>query len=294
MHYTKQRSQKLSDAIVMMNATYYYKYVCTVDEEINAAAIIVEKSLAIMPLSLPEFISSFTRFINRFYLSLKYLALLTHYDCKNKTVACHPGDSSSLHSVDQNAAAQDAHNNNNNGQIIMGSWAEVVLPVQTADARSNPATSRRRTTLRAPETRGFRPTMGPRRGPAAGRSGSLALASSVGCEPVSRPDWVVSRSHRLATAIHLAWYQFRGRCTGDLFQENRYTRDNFRRLNRCVSESLSRQDSIIFSVRFLLFLLFLLLQLLRLAERTLSREVGLRRGFATISARLTMKRLFFL
>lgn len=75
------------------------------------------------------------------------------------------------------------------------------------------------------------------------RSGSPALASSVGCEPVSRPGWVVSRSHRLATAIHLTWYQFRRRCTGDLFQENRYTRDNFQRLNRRVSESLSRQDS---------------------------------------------------
>lgn len=36
------------------------------------------------------------------------------------------------------------------------------------------------------------------------------------------------------------------------FSINRYTRDNFRRLNRRVSESFSRQGSIIFSVCFLL------------------------------------------
>lgn len=61
----------------------------------------------------------------------------------------------------------------------MDSWAEVVLPVQTADARSNPATSRRRTTLRAPEMRGFLPTTGLVEGPLqVGQTSSVWFASS--------------------------------------------------------------------------------------------------------------------
>lgn len=72
----------------------------------------------------------------------------------------------------------------------MGSWAEVVLPVQTADARSNPATSRRRTTLRASETRGYRPTTGPRRGPAAGRPDIVGLVRLL-----LHPQSAVNRCH---------------------------------------------------------------------------------------------------
>lgn len=51
-----------------------------------------------------------------FRLNIQRRSRIKHRVRKNKTAACHRGDSSSLHSVDENAAAQDAHNKNNNGK----------------------------------------------------------------------------------------------------------------------------------------------------------------------------------
>lgn len=134
----------------------------------------------------------------------------------------------------------------------MGSWAEVVLPVQTADARPNPATSRRRTTLRAPEMRGLRPTTGASlRARCAGRPDVV-----VGLvRPFLHPHSAVNRCHdqagqfhdriaTLASAIHLGTLlNFGEDVPTTRFSKNRYTRDNFRRLNRRVSGSLSRKET---------------------------------------------------
>jgi hypothetical protein len=90
----------------------------------------------------------------------------------------------------------------------MASWAEVVLPVQTADARSSPATSRRRATLRAPEMRGSCPTTGPREGPVATHRSTRVddaarlFSSSVDCEPVSRSGYE-NRFSIVSTRIRL-------------------------------------------------------------------------------------------
>lgn len=132
-----------------------------------------------------------------------------------------------------------------------GSWAEVVLPVQTADARSSPAVSRwRATSTGPPETRGSCPTTGPREGPCSQvdkrrRRGLPVLASSVGCEPVSRPG--CGNRFSIASTLH----PLRSSCVISIWGKT-YRRPGSEKPvcawytlstcipTRCISESLSR------------------------------------------------------
>lgn len=243
-----KQSQKLNcyNAAYITDTIKYEVY-----EKISTAVVIVEKSLAIISLSLPELISLFS---HQTILSLAWIfsiaLALRSASAKIKRRLAVPATlrrcTRSIKTPRRRMRIITIITANNNGLVgrsrsscsdgrrsvepryeppahyLEGPWNERVPPHQRGLVEGPLCRSTRRR-----------------------RSGSPVLASSVGCEPVSRPGWVVSRSHRDTRVRHPSCLvlNFGEDVPTTRFSKNRYTRDNFRRLNRRVSESLSRQET---------------------------------------------------
>lgn len=174
------------------------------DDEKKGYSCRNRRKIAVIPLSLSKLISfTLSSKDSISHSNIQRRSRITHRVRKNKTVACHPVLSPrrltrSIETPQRRMRIITIITANNNG-LVGRSRSSCSDGRRSAEPRYEPPAHY----LEGPRNERVSPHHGASlraccRSTRRRRSGPPVLVPPVGCEPVSRPDWVVSQSHRLA------------------------------------------------------------------------------------------------